>query len=327
MRKSGIITKGNDEIMPVTWAENVLVNKETPLTEVLIEAPQRAEIGQILAVKSVDKNGKPTEWEVIKNASGISDYDELDNQPSINGVTLSGDKSADDLGLLTEEQYKGTVTSINVGSASYTPASGVVSIPSYPTSLPANGGTAANVSGTVAISHGGTGATSASSARTNLGLGTAAVKGVDTSITPSTASTNLPTSAAVASVLTNVLAESTSSGNLAFTGVIGSDGWIDNTSYINAYYKPYTKQVIIDVYLKISKKINASTLGTKAKTLFSLPSGFPIPTASVRFNQITSNYTVMISKNSSNQIGAFTLVSGEVASASEVYGRLEYTVI
>lgn len=36
----------------------------------------------------------------------------------------------------------GTVTSINVGSTSYSPSSGVVSLPAYPTSLPANGGTA-----------------------------------------------------------------------------------------------------------------------------------------------------------------------------------------
>ena len=49
-------------------------------------------------------------------------------------------------------------------------------MPDYPTSLPANGGTASNVSGTVAIGHGGTGATTASDARTNLGLGTLATK-------------------------------------------------------------------------------------------------------------------------------------------------------
>lgn len=67
----------------------------------------------------------------------------------------------------------GTVTGIKVGSSGSTlsPTSGVVTIPEYPTSLPANGGTAANVSGTVAIANGGTGATTASGARSNLGLG------------------------------------------------------------------------------------------------------------------------------------------------------------
>lgn len=100
-----------------------------------VTAPQTATVGQILAVKAVDSSGKPTEWETITNSA-------------------SG-------------------TSVKVGSSgsTYSPTNGVVTIPAYPTSLPANGGTAANVSGTVAIAHGGTGATTASSARSNLGLG------------------------------------------------------------------------------------------------------------------------------------------------------------
>lgn len=40
--------------------------------------------------------------------------------------------------------------------------------PAYPTTLPANGGTAANVSGVVAVLNGGTGANTAAAARTNL---------------------------------------------------------------------------------------------------------------------------------------------------------------
>lgn len=45
-----------------------------------------------------------------------------------------------------------------------------------PTSLPASGGTATNVSGVVAIANGGTGASTAAGARTNLGLGSLATK-------------------------------------------------------------------------------------------------------------------------------------------------------
>ena len=94
----------------------------------------------------------------------------------------------------------GDVSSVKVGSTTYNPdSSGVVSLPAYPTSLPANGGTAANVSGTVAVANGGTGATSASSARSNLGLGSAATKSSTSSIT--SGSTSLITSGSVYSEL------------------------------------------------------------------------------------------------------------------------------
>ena len=35
-----------------------------------IDSPQTAEVGQVLSVKAVDENGKPTEWEVVNMASG-----------------------------------------------------------------------------------------------------------------------------------------------------------------------------------------------------------------------------------------------------------------
>lgn len=66
----------------------------------------------------------------------------------------------------------------------------------FPASLPAAGGTAANVSGVVAVAHGGTGASNAQTARTNLGLGDAAVKTVTATISDSA---NIPTAAAVKS--------------------------------------------------------------------------------------------------------------------------------
>lgn len=40
-------------------------------------------------------------WAAGGGSGGTSDYTELDNKPQINGVTLSGNKSASDLGLLT----------------------------------------------------------------------------------------------------------------------------------------------------------------------------------------------------------------------------------
>lgn len=43
-------------------------------------------------------------------SGGTSDYTDLDNKPEINGVTLAGDKSASDLGLVAAEQGKGLST-------------------------------------------------------------------------------------------------------------------------------------------------------------------------------------------------------------------------
>lgn len=91
----------------------------------------------------------------------------------------------------------GAVNTVYVGTVEYPPDSnGKVTLPS---SLPANGGTASNVSGTVAIANGGTGATSASSARSNLGLGSAATKSTTTSVT--SGSSSLVTSGGVYSAL------------------------------------------------------------------------------------------------------------------------------
>lgn len=52
-----------------------------------------------------------------------------------------------------------------------------------PISLPANGGTAKNVSGIIAVEHGGTGANNQANARTNLGLGEASTKEVANNLT------------------------------------------------------------------------------------------------------------------------------------------------
>ena len=49
--------------------------------------------------------------EVISHA-GTTDYEELNNKPSINGVTLSGEKSLSDLGITNPMLLKGRVNSV-----------------------------------------------------------------------------------------------------------------------------------------------------------------------------------------------------------------------
>ena len=56
-------------------------------------------------------------------------YNDLSGKPTIPTTTS---QLTNDSGFLTEENYKGTVTSVKVGTTSYTPNGGIVSLPAYP---------------------------------------------------------------------------------------------------------------------------------------------------------------------------------------------------
>lgn len=57
-----------------------------------IKAPETATAGQLLAVKAVDSQGRPTEWKAVD-----FDYEQLKSKPKINGVTIDGNLSLSDL--------------------------------------------------------------------------------------------------------------------------------------------------------------------------------------------------------------------------------------
>lgn len=67
----------------------------------LLPEPTDADIGKTVAVFP-DKS-----YGLAEPAGGSSNYNELQNRPQINSVTLSGNKSADDLGLVASEAGKG----------------------------------------------------------------------------------------------------------------------------------------------------------------------------------------------------------------------------
>ena len=70
------------------------VQQKTP-SEVLadigaIPAPATASVGQVLAVKAVDENGKPTEWEPVEIPSGGGDVEDL---PVLQSFTIEDDET------------------------------------------------------------------------------------------------------------------------------------------------------------------------------------------------------------------------------------------
>lgn len=68
----------------------------------IAKTAQASDIGKALSPKTVE-NGVVTEWEYITPGGGTEDYTELDNKPSIAGVTLSGNKTLEDLGIAADD--------------------------------------------------------------------------------------------------------------------------------------------------------------------------------------------------------------------------------
>lgn len=50
--------------------------------------------------------------EVIEGGSGVSDYNEIENKPQINSVTLVGNKTLSDLGIINPMMIKGRVNTV-----------------------------------------------------------------------------------------------------------------------------------------------------------------------------------------------------------------------
>ena len=80
-------------------AEEVLDDLEA--MDTIAKNAQAGDIGKALSPKTVE-DGVVTEWQYIETGGGTEDYSDLENKPSIGGVTLAGDKSLHDLGIAAE---------------------------------------------------------------------------------------------------------------------------------------------------------------------------------------------------------------------------------
>ena len=102
-----------------------------------------ASAGQYVKIKTVDASGVPTAYEAgtpSGGGGGTTDYDELTDKPQINSVTLSGNKSAADLGIAAAADIptktsdltndSGFITSVPVTSVNGQTGAVSLSIPS-----------------------------------------------------------------------------------------------------------------------------------------------------------------------------------------------------
>ena len=84
----------------IDHAEDVLEDLEA--MDTIAKNAQAGDIGKALSPKTVE-NGVVTEWQYVEPGGGTEDYTDLENKPSIGGVTLSGDKSLTDLGIASAD--------------------------------------------------------------------------------------------------------------------------------------------------------------------------------------------------------------------------------
>lgn len=80
-------------------AEEVLDDLDA--MDTIAKNAQAGDIGKALSPKTVE-DGVVTEWQYIEMGGGTEDYSDLENKPSIGGVTLAGDKSLHELGIAAE---------------------------------------------------------------------------------------------------------------------------------------------------------------------------------------------------------------------------------
>ena len=116
MKEYKFRTKTESSVMPTGEAPEPVQNWIDEANQTLAEVeeakqafPAGGTTGQVLTKKSDEDYD--TEWKTPQGGGGgTSNYNDLDNKPSINGVTLSGNKSLSDLSIPSQEDVNAKYT-------------------------------------------------------------------------------------------------------------------------------------------------------------------------------------------------------------------------
>lgn len=85
------------------WVDNAEeVLDDLAAMDNIAKTAEAGDVGKALSPKTVE-NGVVTEWQFVEPGTGTDDYADLDNKPSIAGVTLSGNKTLEDLGIAADD--------------------------------------------------------------------------------------------------------------------------------------------------------------------------------------------------------------------------------
>ena len=84
------------------WSVETQMLPLESLENIFIQAPDKAEVGQILSVKAVDENGYPNGFSVIDQATGV---EITDGEPTKESTVLTVNPNAEEVNLCTEEDF------------------------------------------------------------------------------------------------------------------------------------------------------------------------------------------------------------------------------
>ena len=88
----------------------------TDVSKRIVSPTASASVGQILSVKTVDSNGKPTEWEAVDLPSGV---EITDGEPTKQGTVMTLNPNAEEVNICTEEDFNALREEIDTMFGSY----------------------------------------------------------------------------------------------------------------------------------------------------------------------------------------------------------------